>query len=112
MPVWSALSDLFLDTELQPDQERRIARELSASGYSREELWRIFYDEVAPAFAFNLLDIAGEWAMWSEDEVREIMLASLRSGSRFPAMAWLKKRLFRRHLEREWARLSALLTCP
>lgn len=112
LPVWHALADLFLDTQLPPEAYRSMASVLSASGYSHAELWQILSNEVAPAFAFNLLDIAGEWAMWHEADVREIMLTSLRSGSRFPRMAWLKKRFFRRHVEREWAKLSSFPSGP
>jgi len=109
LPVWHAFADLFLDTRLPPAVYARIARALNASGYSKTELRRILDEEVAPAFAFNLLDVAGEWAMWEEAEVREIMLAWLSAGSPRAGLGWLKKRLLRRHLAREWTRLSSLL---
>jgi hypothetical protein len=109
LPVWSAFSELFLDTELQADDYRRIVAALRASGYAPAELRAILADEVGPAFLFNLLDVAGEWSGWSEDEVREIMLRSLRSGNRMPALAWLKRRLCRRHIAEAWEKIEALL---
>src|SRR5687767_5097563 len=109
LPVWHALSDLFLDTELQPEDYRRIAAKLRASAYSPAILRTIFMDEVAPAFVFNLLDVAGEWTGWSEEEVRDIMLGSLRRRSRLSPLKWLKKRACGRYLAQEWARIEPLL---
>ena len=109
LPVWHALSDLFLDTELQPRAYARIAAVLDNSGYSCSALRAIFEDEVAPAFVFNLLDVAGEWTPWSEDEVRQIMLRSVQSGSRLPPIDWVKRQLYGRHVAEEWAKLSPLL---
>ena len=109
LPVWHALSDLFLDTELQPHGYARIAAVLHRSGYSCDALRGIFEDEVAPAFVFNFLDVAGEWTPWSENEVRQIMLRSMQSGSRLPPIDWVKRQLYGRHVAEEWAKLSTLL---
>ena len=109
LPVWHALSELYLDTELQAGDYENIARRLSASGLPPEELRTILENEVAPAFAANLLDVAGEWTSWSEDEVREIMARSDRS---LPPMRWLKRRLSRRHLREEWEKIAPLLKRP
>ena len=105
-PVWHALSELYLDTELQPSDYRGIAQRLRRSGYSVPELRQILEDEVGPAFVFNLLEVAGEWAPWTEEEVRRIMI---RSSKALPPMRWLKRRMFRRHLEAEWVKLAPLL---
>ena len=68
-----ALSDLFLDTELQPEDHQRIARVLAASGYSEAELEQILRSEVGPVLLPNLLSIAGNWAGfdlgWLEAEI-------------------------------------------
>lgn len=105
MPVWHAFSELFLDTELQPYDYQYIAKRLSASGYPREELWRILQDEVAPAFSWNLLSVAGEWEGWSEADVEEIMKRSLRFRLGFSPLWWLRKPMFARHLREEWAKI-------
>ncbi|MFW5967051.1 MAG: DUF7079 family protein [Persicimonas sp.] len=68
-PVWSALSDLFLDTEVRwfiP----RIAKVLVESDYSEVELRRIWHCEVVPECAWNFLSIAGEWGAMPLDEGR------------------------------------------
>ncbi|MBV8908513.1 MAG: hypothetical protein JO276_12535 [Sphingomonadaceae bacterium] len=105
LPVWHALSELFLDTELQAGGYECIARQLSAAGFSCEELWSILELEVAQAFAFNLDDIAGEWSPWSREEVLEIM--SRRAPPR--PMRWFGRRRLRRHLRDEWKKIAPLL---
>ena len=60
-PVWLALSDLFLDTDVSLFQEAN-ARLLAASPYSLEELDTILREEVYPACSFNPWSVAGEWA--------------------------------------------------
>ena|SRR5688572_26148903 len=106
LPVWAAFSNLFLDTELQDQEYRSIARTLRSSGYSPDQLRSILLDEVAPAFVFNLVDVAGEWTPWSEDDVRRIML---RSRSALPPIQWVKRRMFKRHVEAEWEKIALLL---
>ncbi len=107
VPVWHALSDLFLDTELQPPDHERIAGALRRSGYSIVELRTILDEEVMPAFAFNLLAVAGEWVPWDEEEVRAIMLRSLQARRRPPLGRRLLKRIHRRYLDAEWAKICA-----
>ena len=106
MPVWHALSELFLDTELQPEDYRRISDRMSASGYSSEQLRQILEKEVAPAFVFNLLDVAGEWTPWSEAQVAEIVARSSRASA---LRRWLDRRLFRKYVADEWAKIAPLL---
>jgi hypothetical protein len=107
LPVWHALSDIFLDTELQSNDYQWIAGVLARSGYPHDELRFIFENEVAPAFIVNLLSVAGEWTSWSEDEARQIMLRSL--ASRFPALRWMRKRLARRVVAEEWPKIAPTL---
>ena len=61
-PVWSALSELFLDTRLDSIDLDRIAQNLARSPYSLAELDSILLWEVYPACHTNMLSIAGEWA--------------------------------------------------
>ena len=105
--VWHALSDVFLDTELQPHDYQWIASILEGSGYSQAELRAILEDEVAPAFVGNLFSVAGEWTSWSKREVRQIMLRSLRRG--FPPLRWMKKRLAQRIVAEEWQKIASAM---
>lgn len=65
IPVWAALSELYLDTDVTLCYDS-VARTLAASPYAHDELERILVDEVHPALYFNLLDVAGEWAGFDE----------------------------------------------
>jgi hypothetical protein len=46
--VWAALAELWLDTELTPDDLERIAGVMKRSGYSVSQLREIYLFEVAP----------------------------------------------------------------
>ena len=66
-PVWAALSELWLDTELVDDDLERISGVIKSSGYSVPELRDIYLFEVAPVVFTNLLTVAGEWAGFHEE---------------------------------------------
>jgi hypothetical protein len=84
-PVWAALSEMFLDTELDTDDIRRVGAVLATSPYELSELEIILLDEVYPACRSNLFLVAGEWAGFDQD--------------------WLRERILRRQswFERAWA---------
>jgi hypothetical protein len=109
LPVWHALSELFLDTELRRQDDEAIAGRLRASGYSTQELHRILQDEVAPAFAPNLASVAGEWAGWSEGTVCDLVLRSLQKRDALIRRILPMRRACRRHVEAEWKKLAPLL---
>ncbi len=75
LPLWIALADLYLDTDpmLQVDH---IARTIVTHGFTLEEAEAILREDVRPGFYTNLLQVAGEWAMWTEEEVRTRILAA------------------------------------
>ncbi len=74
-PVWTAFSEFWLDTELEPADLQRIARVAADSTYSIAELRDIYLYEVALAVGPNLLCVAGEWAgfdkPWLHTEARK-----------------------------------------
>lgn len=83
VPVWTALAELFLDTELQDFDYRHIADILRASGYTGHELEKMLKDEVAPVFDGNLHIAAGEWQPWDAEFVKNRMLDHLKSRPAF-----------------------------
>lgn len=106
LPVWTVLSDLFLDTELLDADIQRIAAALAKSPYGVAEIADILRDEVLPAFGPKLLSVAGEWVPWSEAEVRGIMERSLRTrGSEDRTKLVFGQSLF----PEDWSRIAALL---
>lgn len=72
-PVWQAMSELFLDQEHDEETFSQIARVCAESGYTDQELERIFAEEVAPQVYWNLYAVAGEcWFFpieWLERQV-------------------------------------------
>lgn len=66
-PVWMAVSEFWLDTELDDADFERIAGVMRASGYSLEELYAIYADELAPHLWPSLLSVAGPWAGFDEE---------------------------------------------
>lgn len=87
-PVWTALSNLFLDTDvaLLRDGDARV---LGASPYSLDRIERILIDEVTPACGANLRSVAGEWAgfdeAWLETRIAEVRIRR-RPGQRMRLM--------------------------
>lgn len=71
MPIWSALSELFLDTELQPQDIERISKQLAESPYTTQKIEEILRFEVTPPLKWNMMVVAGEWAGFDEDLLRE-----------------------------------------
>ena len=67
LPLWRAFSEFFLDTERDAVSFEYVAREIRASGLSLPEAESVLWNEVFPALAQNLLDLAGVWAGWPDD---------------------------------------------
>lgn len=66
-PIWIALSEFYLDTELQVSNFRQIAKKIIESPYSIEEVKIINKYEVFPVLQPNLLSVAGEWTGFEEE---------------------------------------------
>ncbi|UKB79435.1 hypothetical protein [Chryseobacterium sp. MEBOG07] len=72
--VWCALSDLYLDKELQESDFQYMTRVFLESPFSLENIKKIDQYEVFPVLFSNLLDPAGEWAGFEEKRlVKNIM---------------------------------------
>lgn len=71
LKIWQALSEFFLDTELDDKTFDYIARVIVDTGYSRAKTENILWGEVYPVLEANLRSIAGEWAGWSDDWLLE-----------------------------------------
>ena len=77
-PVWEALSELFLDTDVSLARNSR-AGILAASPYSLEELERILIDEIYPICKYNLFGVAGAWSGFDQAWLEARILRRLRS---------------------------------
>ncbi len=67
LKVWQALSEFFLDTEIDNATFAYVAKTIIESDYSPEEVQTILWGEIFPALESNLRSVAGEWAGWTDD---------------------------------------------
>jgi hypothetical protein len=77
MPLWEALSSLWLDTEVTDPDVEWIARVMVDSGLTIEELWRVYSYEVAPVVYKNRYSYAGQWSGFSSDWLRTQIVRNL-----------------------------------
>ena len=99
-PIWLALSEFYLDTELQDSDFRHIAFTILDSPYSLDEVKKINKYEVFPILQPNLLSPAGEWAGFDEDWLVEKILYLIEKKSKigrvttevtYPMFKWMCK---------------------
>ena len=109
LTAWTALANLFLDTEHTDEIRQCLARDLRETDYSLAELEEILRHEIAPVFGGNLLSMAGEWALWGEDEVGPIMQREFVGRSRLTLGQRLKGRLSYPMALPEWKRIAAII---
>ncbi|MCG5243453.1 DUF7079 family protein [Azospirillum doebereinerae] len=105
MPVWLAMGELFLDTELDAADHGRIRRVLAESGYDEAVLHEILRREVTPGFGPNLFAVAGAWGCRNEEDARRLLRPVI-AGTGFGWMGWLVWRLLRREVEADWRRIN------
>jgi hypothetical protein len=109
LPVWEALSEFFLDTELQPSDHDRIAGVLAASKYSVVEIENILIDEVCPVCKLNMYSVAGEWMGFDTNWLKERMSPRFDKRPRFRFWSFLAHRLmYARHWKKVKARMLEL----
>lgn len=111
-PLWLALSELWLDTELTAEDLERIARTMADSGLTTEELRQVYLVEVAPVVSPNLLTVAGEWGGFDEEWLFARIVRNLRDRprrTRFRAWFPLTRRPMIYATERHWTTLVELV---
>lgn len=107
-PVWLALSELWLDTELAENDFAHLARVLAHSPYSLAQIKSIHDAEVAPVLWRNLVSVAGEWTGFDEQWL--VAECSGRATRRHEWLRrlqvwWLRPRIWR-FTWRHWRRLG------
>lgn len=108
LPVWEALSEFWLDTELTEAQLDGIAQAIASSLYSVSEVRLIHDYEVAPALYPNLLSVAGEWAGFDTDWLRArcTKTACKRGSYLHKIRIFFQRPMFRFFTARHWRVLS------
>lgn len=105
--TWQAISDLFLDDEINETTLAYIAQVVAECGYSDKELDAIYRREVAPAVAFNYFVDGPLWGYWDSVWLEEQILRPRRIRYWFdrlivaPLPLWL--------LRHEWKHVKQLL---
>jgi hypothetical protein len=82
-PVWLAMSELFLDTELNDERLQTLAARLKTSGYCVHELDTILRREVSPILGGNLVAVTGAWDVFDDAWLVEQIAARQRSWKRW-----------------------------
>jgi hypothetical protein len=111
-PLWIALSKLWLDTELKPEDLENIARIMADSGLTIKELREVYLVEVAPVVSPNLCTVAGEWAGFDEEWLCSQIVRNLRDRprrTRFWSWFPLSRRTMIYATEQYWKRLVDLV---
>jgi len=75
-PVWEALSDLFLDTEITEGLYKHIAKTIVESAYTPAEVHAILWDEVFPVIEWNLRNPCGVWEGFRGEYLEERILTA------------------------------------
>jgi hypothetical protein len=112
-PVWLALSELWLDTELETADLERISRVLQESRLSELDLREAYVLHVAPVVYLNLWIPAGEWEGFDDEWLCEKILHNLHHRSRrIRFMAWfpLQRWAMTYASERHWVVLMRMMT--
>jgi hypothetical protein len=104
LPVWEALSDFFLDTELQTSDYERLAKVLAATKYTEGQIEDILIEEVFPVCKVNMCSMAGEWIGFDSDWLKEQIGA--RFGRRSKSRG-LSGRLHRWMYAAHWKKVKA-----
>ncbi|MBL8878560.1 MAG: hypothetical protein JNG88_05515 [Phycisphaerales bacterium] len=112
-PVWEAMSDFFLDNDLEDAALQEIAAILKKSGYSEAQLEDILETELAPLLYGNLclwVTIAGVWDGFDVGWIEAQLLAGKhRWYQRWYGFAnrWICDRTLRQVKEHYWNHVLA-----
>lgn len=82
-PVWLALSEFYLDTELQESDLKYLAEIFLNSPYTLEEIKTINKYEVFPVLQPNLLKTDGQWTGFEEEWLIETITTKLNTKNQF-----------------------------
>jgi hypothetical protein len=108
--IWLALSDFYIDAELQDADYQSVFMVLKESGLSLTELRNIDRFEVWPALNTNLLDIAGEWIGFNHKQIVELCMNNFnRKHENIFRVSVKLKRLFSfRMTDKHWEKMELL----
>jgi hypothetical protein len=100
MPIWDALQDLFMDTEIDYSY---IARRCANSKYSIPEIREILFFEVFPALRFNICTYGAEWRGFEINWLKKRILEKNTRNKYFQPL------IFRGYTKECWSELVPLI---
>ncbi len=112
VPLWEALSSLWLDTEVTAEELEWIAQVMADSGLTLEELGRVYSYEVAPVVFMNVYSVAGQWVGFSPDWLRTEIVRNLRDRprrTRFWTLFPITRFLMLSQTDDHWKKLVAIV---
>lgn len=98
--VWHAMSDLYLDSEIDHLDLLMVAEKLAATAYSSEQLDWIFYQEVHPVLCWNLAIPAGIWGCFDKEQLNTIITEYLNRGKKASWFKRLQENVRRKEIKR------------
>lgn len=106
-PIWIALSDLFLDSDVSHSYDY-IVRACGDSVYSIDELKCILQNEVAPVVSLNLLSVTGEWQGFDKEWLINSIVKKVRFNHSFGFLLLqsLKNIGFKKYIRTHWNALE------
>lgn len=112
-PIWIALSDFYLDTELEDYRFRYIASIVQKSPYTLEKVKEIDKQEIFPVLHANLLAATGVWNGFQEEWLIEKILERMGKKTRFSDFILLFKYTRLKWMYKEyWKKLEEAYTKP
>lgn len=109
-PVWAALSELFLDTELDEAAYKYISKVVLDSGFEPEEIHDILWKEVFPAVGDNLRCVAGEWAGFDREWLKErILMVKIQESPSFSIAGFISVETLIDMTQQEWSKVCSHL---
>jgi hypothetical protein len=111
--LWFALSNLWLDTELDNKDYEYIVREMKKTTYSITEIEKILFEEVAPTVYKNTYSVAGEWAEFDKNWLVDSICNHLKQlESNFIYRIWcgsiIARRAFSKVVINDWQKIIDL----
>lgn len=104
-PIWIALSNFYLDTELEEYVLKSIAKKIIESPYSLKKVKEINTYELFPVLHYNLISVAGVWTGFDEDWLTNSIIDSLSKRNKLKtiiikAYFQINKRMFATYWEK------------
>ncbi|HMB57703.1 MAG TPA: hypothetical protein VKM35_10900 [Arenimonas sp.] len=103
--VWIALSDLYLDTDIDA-LIAPCARVLAAAPFSRDELAQLLFEDVHPVLAYNLAASAGVWEGFDHQWLCARIHARAQGWHARMRPSWW---FGRREMRRRWSQVDAII---